>query len=316
MKIVIAQDLGEEFVDDLRASFPEVEFVTAYTDAELLREVPDAEVQFGTISRAAFAAGENLKWYSYIGIGFDNVTRSVPELVDSPVVMTLSRGVHAAAMADHALGMIIALAHRLPETLADQQHRVWDTKKYLRTITELSGSTLGILAFGDIGRETAKRAAGFDMELYAVDVAPRPSPGVTVWGLDRLVEMLALSDWLVVTAPSTAKTRGMIGARELQALKEGARIIVVSRGGIVEEKALVEGLTSGRIAGAGLDATVEEPPPPDSPLWDAPNLILTPHVSAESDELCRRRGNLFKENLRRYLAGQPLEGIADKKRGY
>ena len=316
MKVGIAFDFGAEFVEDMRASFPEVEFASALTDEEQLREVPDAEVQFGTISREAFAAGEKLKWFSFIGIGFDSVTRNVPEIVDSSVVMTLSRGVHAAVMADHALGMIVALAHRLPETLADQQKRIWDTKKYLRTIKELSGSTLGILAFGDIGRETAKRAVGFDMSVCTVDLAPRPADGVTVWGLDRLDDMLALSDWLVVTAPRTEQTLGMIGTRELQVLKEGAGVIVVSRGGIVGEEALVEGLKSGRVGGAALDATVEEPPPDDSPMWDAPNLILTPHVSAESDELCRRRGSLFKENLRRYLAGEPLEGVADKKKGY
>ena len=127
---------------------------------------------------------------------------------------------------------------------------------------------------------------------------------------------MAISDWLVVTAPRTAETRGMIDRGRLERLKKGAVVIVVSRGSIVHEDALVDALRSGHIAGAALDATAEEPPAPDSPLWDAPNLLLSPHVSADSPQLWERRKDIFKENLRRYLAGDPLLNVCDKRAGF
>ena len=183
---------------------------------------------------------------------------------------------------------------------------------------ELAGTTLGLLALGDIGRAVARRAQGFDMEVYAVDIRQMtPPPGVReVWGAERLDELMARSDWLVVTAPLTDLTRGLIDRSRLEKLKPGAHIVVVSRGGIVEEEALAEGLRSGRICGAGLDAVAPEPLSSDSPLWDMPNVILSPHVSADSAQMWERRKGIFKENLRRYLEGEELLYVCDKKVGY
>ena len=318
MKVVIAHRIGPDFVEDLRKNFPQVEFRTAYTPEEQLREAPDAEVQFGVITEEALNAARKLRWFHFVGIGFDHVLRSAPGLVESDVVMTNSRETHVIAMADHALAMVLAFAHRVPDLVEDRRARRWDTNKYFGAMTELAGTTMGILAMGDIGKAVAKRAAGFDMEVYGVDVVQmEPPPGVReVWGLDRLDDMLSISDWFVVTAPLVDSTRGLIDAGRLARLKRGAHLVVVSRGGIVDEDTLAEAIRSGHLGGAALDATDPEPPVPESPLWDLPNLIISPHVSADAPQMWLRRREIFKENLRRYLAGEPLRFVCDKARGY
>lgn len=318
MKVVITHRIGPGFVGDLRESFPEVEFRTAYTQEEQLREVPDAEVQFGLITEEVLKAARKLRWFHFVGIGFDHILTNAPGLVESDVVMTNARETHVIAMADHAMAMILAFAHRVPDLLEDQRARNWDTNKYFGAMTELAGTTLGTLAMGDIGKGVAQRAAGFDMEVYGVDVVPmEPPAGVReVWGVERLDEMLAISDWFVVTAPLVESTRGLIDAGRLARMKRGAHLIVVSRGGIVDEDALVEAIRSGHLGGAALDATDPEPPGPESPLWDLPNVMISPHVSADSPQMWQRRREIFKENLRRYLAGEPLHFVCDKARGY
>ena len=144
-----------------------------------------------------------------------------------------------------------------------------------------------------------------------------PPPGVSgLWGPDRLDDLLAMSDWFVVTAPLTAETRGLIDSRRLGLLKRGADVIVISRGKIVDEEALVERLRSGHLAGAGLDVTAVEPLPEDSPLWDMDNVVVTPHLSARSpDALAGAREN-FRENLRRFLANEPFIYVCDKRAGF
>lgn len=318
MKVVITHRIGPGFVEDLRECFPDIEFRTAYTPEEQLREIPDAEVQFGLITQEALEAARKLRWFHFVGIGFDHILTNAPGLVESDVVMTNARETHVIAMADHVLAMVLAFAHCVPDLVEDRSARNWDTIKYFGRMTELAGTTMGILAMGDIGKAVAQRAAGFDMEVYGVDVAPmEPPPGVRqVWGVERLDEMLAISDWFVVTAPLVESTRGLIDAGRLACLKRGAHLIVVSRGGIVDEDALADALRSGHVGGAALDATDPEPPVPESPLWDLPNVIISPHVSADSPQMWQRRREIFKENLSRYLAGEPLKFVCDKARGY
>ena len=318
MKVTLAHDMGDHFVADLRQTFPDLDFRVAYSPEEQLRQAPDAEIQFGIIDRPTFLAAARLRWFHFVGIGFDPCLRAIPELVDSPVVMTNARGTHVIAMADHVFAMVLAFSHRLPQLLDDQRAHRWDTDKYVGTMGELAGSTMGVLAMGDIGRAVARRAQGFDMEVYAVDIKPmEPPPGVRqVWNTERLDELLEISDWLVVTAPLTAQTHNMIDRQRLKRLRPGSHIIVVSRGHIVDEDALIDALSSGHLAGASLDATDREPLPADSPLWDMSNVILSPHVSAESAQMLERRREIFKENLRRYLAGESLLYVCDKEAGY
>lgn len=318
MKVVVAYDLGEEYVEDLRTSFPDVDIVTAYTPEDQLRETQDAEVHFGSISRDTFLDARNLKWFQFIGIGFDEIVKSIPEIVESNVTMTLMRETHIPAISDHAMAMILTFAHCVPELLEDQRVHRWDGASYRNKIIELKDSIMGVLAMGDLGRGVAERARGFGMKIYGVDLEPMDPPdGVeAVWGLDRLDDMLAMSDWVVVTAPRTESSRGLIGADQFERMKSGAHVIVVSRGSIVDEEALVAALRAGKVAGAALDATDVEPLASTSPLWGMSNVIISPHVSGESRQLWDRRKAIFKENLGRYVAGEELMYVADKARGY
>jgi D-2-hydroxyacid dehydrogenase (NADP+) len=318
VKVVLAFDMGAAYVEELRAAFPEVDFCVAYTEQEQVRAVVDAEVQFGLITRPVFLAAQALKWFHFVGIGFDPVVRAMPEFREGKVVMTNARETHVVPMADHVMAAILAHAHRMGEMLEDQRNHHWHSARYVRRIVELEGTVMGVMAMGDIGRAVAKKAAAFGIEVYAVDIlAMEPPPGVReVWPVECLDEMLGMVDWLVVTPPLTEATKGMVDRRRLGLLPEGAHVTVVSRGGIVDEEALVEGLHSGKIGGAALDVTAVEPLPEDSPLWDAPNMWISPHVSAESVQLIERRKAIFKENLRRYLAGEDLLHVCDMEKEY
>ena len=171
---------------------------------------------------------------------------------------------------------------------------------------------------GDVGAAVARRAHGFGMDVFAVDKRPveRPPEVNEVWGLERLDELLGISDWFVVTAPLTEDSRGMIDRRRIGLLKPGAHLVVISRGGIIDEDALVDALRSGRVAGAGLDVMDVEPLPTDNPLWGLDNVILAPHVSALTPQMWEGRRKIFKENLRRFLANEPFLYVCDKTAGF
>ena len=311
------RDEDRPLVEELRNKYAGVTFVEAGSSKEQIIQVRDCEVYYGWPAREVYIAGNHLKWIHCPGTGVDELTK-IPELVASDVVVTNARGPHAPPMADHTLGLILGLAHRLHEQRDDQREHVWDSDKYLDTFVELAGSNMGILSLGDIGTEIAKRAFGFDMNVYAVDLHPRPAPPTVkeVWGLDRLDDLLAMSDWFVVTSPITVDTVGMIDRRRLGLLKDGARVIIISRGGIVDEQALADELMSGRLGGAGIDAFSEEPLSDDSPFWDLPNVIVSPHSSAHTPDMTEGRRRIFVENLRRYVAKDPFLYVVDKKAGF
>ena len=322
MKIVMTRTLGEEaaeveFVKELQADFPAVTFEVPETDDDQMRLIRDADAYYGWPSRDVFVAAERLRWLHCPGTGIDRIT-AIPELIDSDVVLTNARGPHAGPMADHVLGMMITLTHRLREQWDDQKARRWEPLKYYGSFVELSGSTMGILSLGDIGMAIARRAHGFGMLVYAVDKRPMPASAEVreVWGMERLDELMRMCDWFVVTAPLTEETRGLIDRRRVELLKDGAYVVVISRGQIVDEDALADSLRSGRLAGAALDAVAQEPLPGDSPLWDLDNVVLSPHASASTPDMSEGRRRIFKENLRRYIANEPFLYVCDKRAGF
>ena len=313
----MAAMLSDEFLGDLRAGFPEVTFQAASTEEDQKTHIKDADVFFGWPSSQVFRAADHLRWIHCPGTGIDRIM-SAPELIDSDVVLTNARGPHASPMADHVFFMILSFAHRAREIWEDQRTHRWDPGRYNERMMELAGQTMGILALGDIGKAVARRAHAFGMEVYAVDKRPMPGPPEVkeVWDSERLDDLLRISDWFVVTAPLTSETQGLIDRRRLGLLKPGAHIIVVSRGGIVDEAALSDALRSGRIAGAGLDVAAQEPLPSDSPLWNMENVMLSPHVSALTPEMWEGRREAFKENLRRFLDNEPFLYVCDKGAGF
>ena len=316
MKVVMSTG-EDQVVDELRAEFPKVVFQQATTDAEQLEHLSDADVLYGWPTREAFAAAKRLRWIQRSGTGINQIME-LPELVESDVVLTNSRGPHALPMADHVFAMVLSLAHRLPVLMDAQRAHDWQSGGAAAPFVDLDGRSMGILALGDVGKAVARRALGFGMEVYAVDKHPGPTPpGVSgLWGLERLDDLLQMSDWLVVTAPLTHETRGLIDRHRLGLLKRGAYVIVVSRGNIVDEEALIDLLRSGHLAGAGLDVTAKEPLPKDSPLWDMDNVVLSPHTSASSNEASAGARANFKENLRRFLANEPFLYVCDKRSGF
>ena len=317
MKMLIGSG-GDKLLNQLVTEFGDVEFIPEGSPEEKLAQIRDVDAYYGhPLSGQMFRVAERLRWIQHIGTGIDWI-RDLPELVDSDVVLTNCRGPHANPMADHVFGMIISLAHRMWEMRDDQREHHWMTNKYDGTLVDLSGCTLGILGLGDIGIAIARRAQGFDMDVYAVDKHPRTDINCVdaVWGLDQLDRLLSLSDWFIIAAPFTSETEGLIDASRLAGLKRGAYVISISRGGIVDENALVQAMISGQISGVGLDVTAVEPLPDDSPLWDMDNVVISPHASALTPVMWRDREEIFKENLRRFLSGQPFLYICDKNAGF
>ena len=319
MKALITDaHLGEAFIDELRAEFPDVDFIAPATEQEQIAHAADADLICGWPSSVAVIEAARLRWIHCPGTGIDKIMADLPSLADSDVVLTNARGPHANPMADHVLWMMLSLSHKGRQMADDQRRRRWDTDKYSHSFVELSGATMGILALGDIGMAVARRAYGFDMDVYAVDINPVAAPPQVreVWGLDRLDELMAMSDWFVVTAPLTAESRGLIDRRRIGLLKPAASVIVISRGGIVDEDALADALRQGRLAGAGIDATAIEPLPQESPLWDLDNVVLSPHASALTPQMYEGRRQIFRENLRRFLGNEPFLYVCDKRAGF
>ena len=320
MKVLMTNaHLGDGFVEQLQTEFPQVEFLTAMSVEEQLSAAGEADVICGwPDSPEVVEAAPRLRWIHCPGTGIDKIMAELPALADSDVVLTNARGPHASPMADHVLWMMLSLSHRGRQMAEDQRTKYWSTDKYSHAFVELSGSTMGILALGDIGKAIARRAYGFDIDVYAVDINPvAPPPQVKeVWGLERLDELMRMSDWFVVTAPLTAESRGLIDRRRIGLLKPSSYLIVISRGGIVDEDALAHALQSGNLAGAGIDATAIEPLPQESQLWGLDNVVLSPHASALTPQMYEGRRQIFRENMRRFLNNEPFLYVCDKRAGF
>jgi phosphoglycerate dehydrogenase-like enzyme len=230
--------------------------------------------------------------------------------------VTNARGVFSRPIAEYVVMMSLAIARRLPQLLDLQRERTWQPLRG----AELSGLTVGIVGYGSIGTEIASLLAPFGTRIVATRRHPELGsggvPNVEVWGVDRLHELLRIADLVVIAAPLTDATAGLIGPAELQEMPGHAWLINIARGRLVDEMALRRALAAGWIGGAVLDVFDEEPLPADSPLYDTPNLVITPHTSWSSDRVLERSVDLFVANLERYLADQPLENLVDLEAGY
>ncbi len=318
MKVVLTKTEGYKhfgLLDDL--DIPGLELVKTTTPAEVAAEIGDAEVYYGFPTADVLRQGTALKWIQSPSAGV-NFLQNMPDLVQSEIVLTNTRGAHGPSIGEHTFALLFALTRHLDQCYTAQRERRWAWGDIYYTSHEIYQRTMGIIGYGAIGRSIAQRARGFEMNVLAVDAHPDPAaPFVDeVWGMDRLPDLLRQSDVVVVSAPLTDASYHLLGKDELALMKPNAYLIVVSRGGIVEENALAEALTSGTIAGAGIDVAEVEPLSADSPLWDAPNLIISPHTAGDSSEKEQRCVQILRENLVRYAAGEPLINVVDKERGY
>jgi phosphoglycerate dehydrogenase-like enzyme len=230
-------------------------------------------------------------------------------------MVTNARGVFSRPIAEYVVMMCLAIARRLPQLLELQRERTWQPLRG----RELGSLTVGIVGYGSIGSEVARMLAPFETRIVATRRhAERRADesNVELFGFDRLGEVLRASDVVVVAAPLTEETAGMIGAEQLLQMREDAWLINVARGRLLDEVALRRALESGTIAGAVLDVFTDEPLPDDSPLYATPNLIITPHTSWSSDRVVDRSIGLFTDNLRRFAEGEPLHNVVDLEAGY
>lgn len=315
-KIVLGTNSDAECLDQLRAAHPSVEFVAASSNEAILREIADADAFYGIPTREQYLAAKKLRWIQTPIAGIDFL-QHVPDLVESEVVLTNARGAHGATVAEHAFALLLALTRRLPRFAEARARHAWLPRGESRGVG-LAGKTMGIVGFGTIGRAIARRARAFEMRVLGVDVQA-VSPGEDaedVWGLDRLPDLLRQTEVLAIAAPFTPETRGLIGAPEIGLLRPDAYLVAISRGGIVDEPALIRALQEGRLAGAGLDVTATEPLPPNDPLWEAPNLVLTPHRANASALTTELTWAIFAENVGRFATGKPLRNVTNKKLGY
>ena len=318
MKVVLTLTEGSphfNLLDDLE--LPGMRIVTVTTPEELAEEIVDADVLYGFPTADLLQRGKALRWIQSPSAGV-NYLQNLAELVENEVVLTNTRGAHGPSIGEHTFALLFALTRHIPESVQAQRDHYWARPELYRTSREMRGLTMGIVGYGAIGRAVAQRAKGFDMEILAVD--PHPDPGAPfvaeTWGMERLPELLERSDAVVVAAPLTAESYHLLDAAALARMKPDAYLIVVSRGGIVDEDALVDVLEAGKLAGAGLDVTEIEPLPAESRLWDAPNIVITPHTAGDSTEKERRCVEILRENLVRFANGETLMNLVDKQRGY
>jgi len=281
----------------------------------------DTEVILSTyvIYPDLFSLAPRLRWVQLTSAGAENIIDS--DFLREGVTVTTASGIHAVPVGEFVLGIMLAFAKGLHKAVRGQMEHEW--LSYLPS--ELQGKTAGILGMGAIGSQIARYAKAFGMRVIATRrSAERPLAGEQSGFVDvdelvppsQLNRILSACDYLVIAVPLTAETRHMIGEAELRAMKPSAVLINISRGAVVDEKMLVRALKEGWIAGAGLDVFEQEPLPKDSELWGMENVIVTPHVSGATPLYVERLVELFCDNLRRYLAGEPLRNVVDVKRGY
>ncbi len=322
MKLLVTAPWNAEQLQRVSRSYPQVELCTALTEQAALQAIPDAEVVFGDVSRSVFLAAKQLRWIQCHGAGVNKLV-AIPELVASNVLLTNTRGAHAATIAEHFFGLLISLTRQFPKLHAAQSQREWLNwsdwpGKIGAPPISLQGLTLGIVGFGHIGRAIATRAHAFEMQIIAVDRFPVPLPDyiTAFWLIDEFTELLKRADVVVVTVPGTPETYRLLGRDALGMMKPSAYLCGVSRGGIIDEEALAIMLQEHQLAGAALDVTETEPLPTTSPLWAAPNLILTPHIAGKSEASTASATTILIENLGHYLAGRPLTNVVDKRLGF
>lgn len=315
-KIVVA-GLSEGQVAELRESSTGARIVAASGDA-LMTEIADADAVIGTINANMVRAGKKLRW---VQIGSAGVERYLhlapPDLRDSDIVLTNGKIIQGPEIADHAFALLLTLTRGIAQLLPHQRDGAWRRGK-VTGMVELQGKTAVVVGVGGIGTQIAVRAKGFGMRVIGVDPKDIPyAPHVDrMVKPDRIDTVLPEADVLFVSAPHTPESDRMIGARQFELLKPGAYFVAVSRGRLYDMDALVKALDSKRLAGAGVDVTDPEPLPENHPLWQFPNAVITPHIAGGSDNIGRRRMDLFKENIRRFVNGEPLLNVVDKQKGY
>lgn len=318
LKILVSFDLPEVNIREIRSVSPEVQVRKESKDSALIDAVGEAEILFtGEANREMITAAPKLRWIHYWGAGVDRFL-SIPKVARGSVILTNSSGIHSIQISEHVIALMLIFTRKLKEFILFQNDGVWHVPDETYIFDELKGKTVGIVGLGSIGSEIAKKAKCFGMTVLATRRTITAKPAfvdelLPSYDLKRLLEE---SDFVVISAPLTSKTKGMIGAQEFANMKRTAYIINIARGEIIQQNELISALKQKKIAGAGLDVFETEPLQPNSDLWHMKNVIITPHVAGETVHYYERTTKIFCENLRRYINKTPLINVVDKKAGY
>ena len=304
----------------LQQEFPDHQFLQLQNYDRVPEEIADTDVFIGWSLRAQqFANAGKLRWIHSPAAAVHQLM--YPELIQSNVVLTNSTGIHGPVVAEHAIGVLLALAKRLPQAMQYQAKHEWSQdqlwKEWPRP-REVAGATVAVIGMGGIGREFTTRAKAMGMKVLAVRENPGKGPegADAVYGSEQINEVLPQADYVLLCTPVTPATTGIINAARLSKMKSDAYLINVARGPLIDEPALLDALQKRNIAGAALDVFNEEPLPASSPFWSLDNVLITPHTAAVTDRLWERHYRLIADNMKRFLAGKPLLNEVDKSRGY
>ena len=315
---VLVWNVQPAAVPQLQAAAPGVELLLARDPAEAVRLAPEADAALGVCTPELLAAGPRIRWIQSYSAGVERCV-AIPALRERGVLLTNMQRVAGPVMAEHVLALMLAWTRGLNFYIPEQQSARWTRElPPPQRMLALEGKTVLVVGLGGIGIEVAKRASALGMRVTAIRASGREGPPfVSYVGLpDELGKLAAEADFVVNTTPLTPATTGMFDAKFFAAVKPGSFFVNVGRGQSVVQPELIAALRSGRLGGAGLDVTDPEPLPADSPLWKLPNVIITPHVSAQSDVDEDARLAIVAENLRRYVAGERMLSVVDVAKGY
>ena len=334
MKLLIYPAIEPERLEKIVRAAGEMLVVNIASEQQAVEQIVEADAFFGKLTPSLLSAASHLKWVQSPTASLEHYL--FPELVEHPCQLTNMRGLFSDIIADHVFGYILCFARNFPQYIRQQLKSHWEAvggESERPTFTvgpakissidqshqHLSDCTLGIFGLGHIGSEVARRGAAFGMRIVAVDPKQKVLPqGVAgeCWNLDRLADLLAESDFLVIAAPHTPETEKFFRQSLFQSMKNTAYLINIGRGAIVDLKDLTEALKSSEIAGAGLDVFETEPLPVNHPLWKMENVIITPHVAGHSPRLPERHLQVLLDNVRRFSQGKELKNLVDKTLWY
>jgi phosphoglycerate dehydrogenase-like enzyme len=314
-----AGGMSQNELEEMRKLAPNLRIVTDLTPAQALARAEEAHGVEARYANPEFLkSAKNLAWVQAMSAGVDNVLRNESLVSNERIVLTNHRGIHGPAIADHAMAMLLSLTRDLRFHGANQSRKEWGRGRSDLTPIALDGRTMLVVGIGGIGSEIAKRGKAFGMKVWATrrsSGVPKPDY-VDRMGLSPdLLSMLPEADVVAIAVPLTPETQNLFNKEAFAAMKPGAYLINIARGGIVVTDELVAALRSGKVAGACLDVTDPEPLPSSSPLWEMRNVVITPHVAARAEVTEERRWTLLRENLRRFATGEPLMNVVDKQAG-
>ncbi len=313
LNIVVLNKLAERHISTITAVAPDANIIPAkLEDAHTLMPECDVLIAWGWMNiRPLLEDAPKLKWVHALSAGVENIT--CPELKNSSIILTNSKGIHGIPVSEHVLALVLSFTRGINYFVRYQQKKQWKRA----TVDEIYDKTIGIIGLGSIGREIAKKAKALGMNVVAVKRQPTTELFVDeLYSPDRLNEMLGACDFVVAAVPLLPETKEMFQLDQFKAMKPSAYFINISRGAVVKEADLATALEQGFIKGAGLDVFEHEPLDETSPLWDMPNVIITPHLAALSPYYLDRAIKLFADNLGRFIQNGEMLNIIDKTKGY